>query len=54
MVSDWGREVPYDCDTECDVCGRRGAYDFMGDYLCTDCARDVVNGQDDEEYRTEQ
>jgi len=31
------RVVPYDKDVECDNCGKRGAHDFMGDYLCDDC-----------------
>ena len=31
------REAPYDKDKECDVCGKMGAHDFMGDYLCNDC-----------------
>ena len=32
------REVPFDKEAECDVCGATGAYDFMGDYTCADCA----------------
>ena len=31
------REAPYDKHIECDSCGKEGAYEFMGDYLCDDC-----------------
>lgn len=33
-----GREVPYDLEDKCDICGKLGAYDFMGDYICPECA----------------
>ena len=33
------REVPFEPDAICDVCGKKGAYDFMGDLLCPDCAK---------------
>jgi len=32
------RDVPYNANLICDECGKRGAYDFMGDYLCPKCA----------------
>lgn len=32
------REVPYNEESVCDVCGHKGAYDFMGDYICGRCA----------------
>jgi hypothetical protein len=31
------REIPYNENAECDLCGHIGAYDFMGDYLCDEC-----------------
>lgn len=31
------REVPYSENEICDVCGKKGAYDFMGDLICDDC-----------------
>lgn len=34
------REVPYEEETKCDKCGRTGAYDFMGDFLCGRCIYD--------------
>ena len=37
------REVPYDPDLICDICGSKGGFDFMGDCLCTKCA----DGEDD-------
>ena len=38
------REVPFDKDAKCDVCGSRGAYDFMGDYFCAHCAQSRCTG----------
>ena len=35
-----GRDVPYDPEDKCDVCGKLGAFDFMGDYICSDCLAD--------------
>ena len=32
------RTVPYDKNAKCDECNKKGAYDFMGDYLCEKCA----------------
>lgn len=32
-----GRDIPFDPDLVCDECGKLGAYDFMGDYLCSEC-----------------
>ena len=32
------RTVPFDDGAICDVCGKVGAYDFMGDLLCPECA----------------
>lgn len=32
------REVIYIPDTDCDICGARGAFDFMGDFFCLKCA----------------
>ena len=37
-----GRDVPFDNDCICDICGKLGAYDFMGDCLCPDCAREFI------------
>ncbi len=31
------RDVPFDKETVCDRCGKKGAYDFMGDCFCPDC-----------------
>ena len=31
-------EVPYRPGAVCDVCGKTGSYDFMGDYICPSCA----------------
>uniref|UniRef100_A0A6M3KXJ3 Uncharacterized protein n=1 Tax=viral metagenome TaxID=1070528 RepID=A0A6M3KXJ3_9ZZZZ len=32
------RQVPFDEEAVCDVCGAKGAYDCMGDCLCPACA----------------
>ena len=32
-----GREIPYDENLKCDICGQLGAMDFMGDYICVGC-----------------
>lgn len=36
------RTVPFDKNEVCDVCGKVGAYDFMGDLLCPDCAHKAM------------
>lgn len=33
------RDVPFKADAICDSCGRPGAFDFMGDYICTACMK---------------
>ena len=35
------REVPFEPEARCDNCGTYGAYDFMGDYLCAECAAEA-------------
>jgi len=32
-----GREVPFGPHVRCDICGKPGAYHFMGDCLCSVC-----------------
>lgn len=39
------REVPFFENDICDVCGAKGAYDFMGDQLCSDCSRVYINNE---------
>ena len=36
------REIPHDEDAICDECGAKGAYDFMGDYFCVECVRNLL------------
>lgn len=31
------REAPYEPNETCDVCGKAGAFDVMGDMYCSDC-----------------
>jgi len=32
------REFRIDPEAKCDLCGKKGAYDFYGDYVCEECA----------------
>jgi uncharacterized Zn finger protein (UPF0148 family) len=41
------REVPFDEEAVCDVCGKQGAFDFMGDLLCPDCAKKHVASEEE-------
>lgn len=40
------REIPFDENAICDECGKQGAYDFMGDYLCEDCIAKYIPKED--------
>jgi uncharacterized Zn finger protein (UPF0148 family) len=31
------RDVPYEPEELCEICGRKGAFDFMGDLICPRC-----------------
>ena len=45
------REIPFDDKGYCAVCGHRGAYDVMGDYICPRCLSLEIkrnNGDEDE------
>lgn len=33
------REIPFDKKEKCDTCGKLGAFDFMGDFICGDCLK---------------
>lgn len=46
-----GREIAFDETAKCDYCDNVGAFDFMGDYFCPDCAckiyeQDTTNNND--------
>jgi uncharacterized Zn ribbon protein len=43
-----GREVPFDETAHCEECGAHGAYDFMGDYLCPECADKALSKEDED------
>lgn len=36
------RPIPFESDKKCDNCGKLGAFDFMGDYLCPECADKAI------------
>lgn len=40
------RIVPFEPGTKCDICDKLGASDFMGYFICDDCAF----GDSEEEY----
>ena len=42
------RPVPFDEEVVCDVCGAKGAYDFMGDYLCHKCVEGRIDRGEEE------
>ena len=42
-----GRDVPFKKDATCDGCGCKGAWDFMGDYICADCYNRAAEQQDE-------
>ena len=42
-----GREIPFDVKAKCDECGKLGAYDFMGDLLCPECADKLIEPDPD-------
>lgn len=31
------RAIRFDQDALCELCGKKGAFDFMGDYICPEC-----------------
>ena len=37
------RDIPYEEDLICDLCGAKGGYDFMEDVLCPKCAEKNIN-----------
>jgi uncharacterized membrane protein len=39
------RTVPLDTDAKCDICGKQGAYDFMGDYYCLECTSKLISSE---------
>jgi len=36
------REVPYDPEAVCDICGKKGAHDYLGDNICYDCTSPIA------------
>lgn len=44
-----GRDIPYDFENTCDLCGKGGAYDFMGDYICQDCLDECDDHEEEPE-----
>lgn len=42
------RSIPFDTKEKCEECGVVGSFDFMGDYLCDQCARQYIDSELDE------
>jgi hypothetical protein len=40
-------ENQYDFDARCEICGRLGAYDFVGEMICACCAQPPVDDDED-------
>ena len=43
------RDVPFEEDAVCDCCGKEGAFDFMGDFLCSGCFKKLTNEEAQDE-----
>ena len=42
------RTVPYDEDAKCMFCNKKGAFDFVGDTICPDCAVELFEADEDD------
>lgn len=40
------RDIPFDKNAKCDWCGAKGAFDFMGDFICPNCAVTIFTPDD--------
>lgn len=47
------RTIPYEPETVCDMCGEKGAFDFMGDFLCPECTQEALDGSESYEAKKE-
>lgn len=36
------RTIPFDEHAVCDICGEQGAFDYMGDCICSRCIEPLV------------
>ena len=39
------RDVPFEPLEKCDLCGKEGAFDFMGDFYCQECAAKFISAE---------
>lgn len=42
------REIPFNPEVVCDLCGARGGYDMYGDKLCVSCAEGLAANDQEE------
>ena len=47
------RDIIIEPDENCDICGKKAAFDFMGDCLCNECFGDIYFLPTIEEVETE-
>ena len=38
------KDVEFDKNEVCDICGKEGAYDFIGDLICPECLKLCTEG----------
>jgi len=43
------RDIPFDEELICDSCGKKGAWDLMGDCLCPECVSKLNDENVDKE-----
>lgn len=48
------RDIPYEENEKCDVCGQKGAFDFMGDFICEKCLSKIRHEQRIVKYEQKQ
>ena len=48
------RTIQFEEEEFCDECGKKGAFDLMGDYLCHECLRKLRHGKRIERHEQKQ
>jgi hypothetical protein len=44
------RNIDFDKDATCDICGKKGAFDFMGDFICQECLDEENHDEENNKY----
>ena len=45
------RDIPFDPKAICDICGNKGAFDFMGDLICPECLAEDKEEEEEDKKR---